>query len=139
VETVVSKYDTVSILGGAFPTWGIGWLSQRFNARHRMWGHLFGGRYKAIPVQEGSALTRLIHYVHLNPVRASLVKLEEGIESYPWGSLEDDMKPKRSRRSWVAVDRGLEHMELPDTAAGRPQASAACGGTSERIPRGANP
>ena len=38
----------------------------------------------------------VIHYVH-NPVRASLVKLEEGIESYSWGNLEDYMKPKRSR------------------------------------------
>lgn len=102
---------------------GMSWFqstwTKRFNARHRMWGHLFGGRYKAPPVEEGSALTRLIHYIHLNPVRAGLTSIPEGLESYPWSSLSDYMKPKRSRRPWVAVDRGMAHMELPDTAAGR--------------------
>jgi len=100
-------------------TWFQSTWTKRFNARHRLWGHLFGGRYKAIPVEEGSALTRLIHYVHLNPVRAGLTKPSDGLESYPWSSLIDYMKPKRSRRSWVAADRGLIHMDIPDTAAGR--------------------
>ena len=27
--------------------------TRRFNSRHRLWGHLFGGRYKAILVEEG--------------------------------------------------------------------------------------
>ena len=100
-------------------TWFQSTWTKRFNARHRLWGHLFGGRYKAIPVEEGAALTRLIHYVHLNPVRARLTSLAEGLESYPWSSLIDYMKPMRSRRSWVAADRGLIHMDIPDTAAGR--------------------
>jgi hypothetical protein len=65
------------------------------------------------------ALKRLIHYVHLNPVRAGLVKKRDGIEGYPWCSLSDYVKPKRSRRKWVAVERGLTHLELPDTAPGR--------------------
>ena len=93
--------------------------TRRFNVRHRLWGHLFGGRYKAILVEESDYLTRLIHYVHLNPVRAGLVKRSEGLESYPWCSLSDYMKPPRKRRSWMAVDRGLEHLGLPDSAAGR--------------------
>lgn len=93
--------------------------TRRFNVRHRLWGHLFGGRYKAILVEESDYLTRLIHYVHLNPVRAGLVKGSEGLESYPWCSLSDYMKPPRKRRPWVAVDRGLGHLGLPDSAAGR--------------------
>ena len=36
---------------------GMSWFqntwTRRFNARHRYWGHLFGGRYKAKPVEEG--------------------------------------------------------------------------------------
>ena len=48
---------------------GMTWLqnawTRRFNARHQLWGHLFGGRYKAIPVQEGDYLARLIYYIHL--------------------------------------------------------------------------
>ena len=45
---------------------GMSWFqstwTQRFNSRHKLWGHLFGGRYKAIPVEGGDSLTRLIHY-----------------------------------------------------------------------------
>ena len=100
-------------------SWFQGTWTKRFNARHRVWGHLFGGRYKAIPVDDGDYLTDLIHYVHLNPVRAGLVSKAEGIEAYRWCSLSDYIKPKRSRRAWVAVERGLRHLSLPDTAAGR--------------------
>ena len=34
--------------------WFQGTYTQRFNARHRLSGHLFQGRYKAIPVQAES-------------------------------------------------------------------------------------
>ncbi len=93
--------------------------TRRFNARHRLWGHLFGGRYKSIPVEENEYLTTLMHYVHLNPVRAGLAKKTQGIECYAWGSLTDYVKPKRKRRSWVAVDRGLAQTGFEDTARGR--------------------
>ena len=36
---------------------GMGWLqnafTRRINTRHRLWGHVFGGRYKAILVEPG--------------------------------------------------------------------------------------
>lgn len=78
-------------------SWFQGTWAKRLNARHMLWGHLFGGRYKAIPVEDEDYLTGLIHYVHLNPVRAGLVRKEDGIESYPWCTLGDYIKPKRSR------------------------------------------
>ncbi len=102
---------------------GMSWFQNtwtcRFNARHRQWGHLFGGRYKAKPVEEGEYLSRLIAYVHLNPVRAGLVRLRDGLDSYPWSSLPDYVKPPSKRSRWVAVERGLAHLEYPDTVAGR--------------------
>ena len=40
---------------------GMSWFqstfTQRYNAKHRVWGHLFGERYKAIPVQGASQRT----------------------------------------------------------------------------------
>lgn len=93
--------------------------TRRFNTRHRLWGHLFGGRYKAKPVEDGDYLSPLIAYVHLNPVRAGVVKRRDGLESYPWSSLPDYVKSPGKRRSWVAVDRGLAQLEYPDTVAGR--------------------
>ena len=102
---------------------GMSWFqntwTRRFNARHRLWGHLFGGRYKAKPVEQGAYLSRLLAYVHLNPVRAGLVKSKDGLETYPWSSLSDYVKPPGKRRDWVAVTRGLEQLEYPDTVAGR--------------------
>lgn len=103
---------------------GMKWLqntwTKRFNARHQLWGHVFGDRYKAVLVGEGGYLGTLIDYVHLNPFRAGLVKLTDGLESYRWSSLRDYTLPPRKRSGWVEVERGLLHKEFPsETAAQR--------------------
>ncbi|MEW6429288.1 MAG: transposase [Thermodesulfobacteriota bacterium] len=60
-------------------------LSFRFtrwvNQREKRTGHLFQGRYKAVLVDGDSYLLELIRYIHLNPVRAGMVK-DPG--EYPW-------------------------------------------------------
>jgi hypothetical protein len=48
--------------------------ARRFNKVHGRRGHLFEGRYKAIVCDRDSYLLELVRYIHLNPVRASLVK-----------------------------------------------------------------
>ena len=100
-------------------TWFQSTVTKRFNARHRQRGHLFSGRYKAVLVEENDYLTTLLHYVHLNPVRAKLVRIQDGLEKYPWSSLGDYILPPSRRRPWVAVAVGLEHMGYEDKAAGR--------------------
>src|SRR5207237_1594742 len=47
---------------------------RRFNKTHRRRGHLFEGRYKAIVCDPDSYLLELVRYIHLNPVRAAMVK-----------------------------------------------------------------
>lgn len=54
-----------------------------FNRKHRRVGHLFQGRYKAIIVDKDEYLLSLSRYVHLNPVRAGLIRRPE---RYPWTS-----------------------------------------------------
>ncbi len=54
-----------------------------FNIRHQRSGHLFQGRYKAIIVERDSYLLELSRYLHLNPVRAELVRKPE---RYPHSS-----------------------------------------------------
>jgi hypothetical protein len=43
---------------------GMSWFqnswTRRFNRRHKLWGHLFGDRYKAKPVEEGEHITSLL-------------------------------------------------------------------------------
>lgn len=55
-----------------------------FNHRHNRAGHLFQNRYKSIVCEEEPYLLELIRYIHLNPLRAGLVKDLEALERYPW-------------------------------------------------------
>jgi len=48
--------------------------TRNYNIRYRTWGHLFQGRYKAILCEKDSYLVELSAYIHLNPVRAGLVR-----------------------------------------------------------------
>ena len=55
--------------------WLLGTYTSRHNRRHREFGHLFSGRYKALLV-DGSGdgyLKTVCDYVHLNPARAQLL------------------------------------------------------------------
>jgi REP element-mobilizing transposase RayT len=45
-----------------------------FNRVHRRRGHVFQGRHKAIMCDRDSYLVELVRYIHLNPVRAGLVR-----------------------------------------------------------------
>jgi REP element-mobilizing transposase RayT len=56
-------------------------FTQYFNRRHRKNGHLFQGRYHAIVCDKDEYLLTLVRYIHLNPVRAKLVRKPE---AYPY-------------------------------------------------------
>jgi putative transposase len=60
----------------------------RFNRFHHLSGHCFQGRYKAVVVdsEAGGYFATLSDYIHLNPVRAGLIGLEEKLFSYRWSS-----------------------------------------------------
>lgn len=57
--------------------WFLGTYTVRFNRRHKLFGHLFSGRYKALVVDATSPgyFRKVCEYVHLNPVREELAKL----------------------------------------------------------------
>lgn len=55
--------------------------TQYFNRRYEEVGHLFQGRYKAIVCDKDAYLLELVRYIHLNPVRAGVVKAPE---DYVW-------------------------------------------------------
>ena len=54
-----------------------------FNKKYHLSGHLFQGRYKAILCDKDAYLLSLLKYIHLNPVRARMVK-DAG--DYRWSS-----------------------------------------------------
>lgn len=76
---------------------GMHWLQSafatRFNRLHGERGHLFQGRYQSLVVEDRAALARLVDYIHLNPVRAGIVGVEQ-LPMFRWGSLGAFIKDK---------------------------------------------
>jgi putative transposase len=104
--------------------WFLGAYTARFNRRHRVFGHLFSGRYKSLIV-DGSGdgyLRTVCDYVHLNPVRARLLGSKEPLQAFTWSSYGDYLKTPARRPIWLRVDRLLGETGVPrDTTAGRRQ------------------
>jgi REP element-mobilizing transposase RayT len=55
-----------------------------FNRRHRRYGRLFQNRYKSILCQENTYLLELVRYIHLNPIRAGIVKDLKSLDRYAY-------------------------------------------------------
>jgi putative transposase len=109
-----------------------------FNRRHKRCGHLFQNRYKSILCQEDSYLLELVRYIHLNPLRAKLVKEYGGLSAYPycghgvvtgrrkveWQNTEYILglfgdKETNTRRNYsLFVRKGIEHGKRPDLTGG---------------------
>src|SRR5438093_1503967 len=99
--------------------------TRRFNRRHNLFGHLFSGRYKALPV-DGSGdgyLRTVCDYVHLNPARAGLLRPEHHqLRDFAWSSFGAYLQPPEQRPRWLRVDRLLGELGIPkDSEAGREQ------------------
>ncbi|RPI79662.1 MAG: hypothetical protein EHM45_02055 [Desulfobacteraceae bacterium] len=55
-----------------------------YNKRHNRYGHLFQNRYKSIVCDEEAYFLQLVRYIHLNPLRAKLVKNLAELDQYAW-------------------------------------------------------
>ena len=76
-----------------------------FNIRHRRSGHLFQNRYKSVICKEDSYLLELIRYIHLNPLRAGIVKDLKELDKYTWtghsailGRCRNSLIPKKQEK-----------------------------------------
>src|SRR5439155_13373878 len=107
--------------------WFLGVYTNRFNRRHKLFGHLFSGRYKALIV-DGSGngyLKTVCDYVHLNPVRAQLIGPQQRLETYAWSSYPLYLKQPSGRPGWLRVERLLGELGIPkDSPSGREQFAA---------------
>ncbi len=102
--------------------YGMKWLQSTFaNRYHRfrkVTGKLFQGRYKSLIVEESTYLGGLLHYVHLNPVRAGICLVAE-LKDYRWSSYWYLDQPRR-RPSFLNLKNTLESAGgLKDTPRGR--------------------
>lgn len=109
--------------------WFLGVYTSRFNRRHKLFGHLFSGRYKSLIV-DGSGngyLKTVCDYVHLNPMRSRprLVKEGQRLETYRWSSYPLYLQSPARRPAWLRVGRLFGEWALPaDSAAGRREFAA---------------
>ncbi len=74
-----------------------------FNRRYKTVGHLFQGRYKAILCEKDEYLLSLIKYIHLNPLRARIVKTPD---EYRWSSHPGYAK-KADKKNIIDTDQVL--------------------------------
>jgi REP element-mobilizing transposase RayT len=109
-----------------------------YNRRHRRWGHLFQNRYKSIVCDEDVYFKQLVRYIHLNPLRAKLVKSFAQLDRYRWsghgvimGKVQyewqnrdyvlkwfgkKETEAKRAYRSYV--ERGINQGRRPELVGG---------------------
>ena len=104
--------------------WFMSTYTAPFNRRHKLFGHLFSGRYKALLVDgSGNGYLRTVcDYVHLNPVRANRLRPEQKLADLAWSSWPDYLQAPEQRPRWLRVDRLLGELGIPkDSEAGREQ------------------
>ena len=105
----------------------------RFNRRHQRQGHLFQNRYKSIVCEEDPYLLELTRYIHLNPLRAGIVRTLKELERYPWtghsvivGIVKREWQDREEilryfgKRQEVAVKRYIAFIEEGDLQRRRP-------------------
>jgi REP element-mobilizing transposase RayT len=101
---------------------GVHWLQSTFGNRFNRYrgerGRAFQGRYQAILVEPGVHLARLVDYIHLNPVRARIVPLEQ-LAQFRWSSYRSFARGAVGRAAWLTCTDWLRtHGELADAPEG---------------------
>ncbi len=99
----------------------LGTYSQAWNRSYQRRGHVFQGRYKAVPVagelaRDAHYLKSVADYIHLNPARARLVGKGK-LADYPWSSLRH--YPKGNPPEWQPMERVLDAFRVVHNRRGR--------------------
>ena len=112
--------------------------AQQFNRRYNRHGQLFQNRYKSILCEEDAYLLGLVRYIHLNPVRAGIVKDLRQLRRYRYsghavlvGTVENDWQDKdyvlgffgktqrQAQKEYVSyVAKGVELGQQPQLVGG---------------------
>ncbi len=84
-----------------------------YNRRHARHGHLFQNRYKSIVCEEDSYFLELVRYIHLNPLRAKVLRNMSDLARYPWcghgvliGRFKNEWQDRDYVLSWFGNKEG---------------------------------
>lgn len=108
--------------------------AMNYNRRHNRHGYLFQNRYKSIICDEDSYFQELVRYIHLNPLRAKLVRSLNQLDPYPWcghGHIMENRNDEWQDRTYVlkwfgkdehrAIEAYHEHMQSGISLGRRPE------------------
>jgi len=92
-----------------------------YNLRHKRHGHLFQNRYKSIICEKDSYFMELVRYIHLNPLRANLVRTLTELDTYPWcghsvliGKRKNDWQDRDYVLKWFGDKQGMDRKVYRD-------------------------
>jgi putative transposase len=88
-----------------------------FNLRYQRAGHLFQNRYKSLICEEDSYLLELVRYIHLNCIRAGVVRGIEELDRYRWSGHSALMG--NQDRPWQAREEVLSYFGRKEGVAKR--------------------
>ncbi|MCX5782209.1 MAG: transposase [Elusimicrobia bacterium] len=86
-----------------------------FNKKYKRCGYLYQNRYKSILCQEEEYLLELVRYIHLNPIRAKIVKGIQELSSYKWSGHSVIMG--KNKVEWQSIGEILERFGRSKSAA----------------------
>jgi len=100
---------------------GMHWLQSTFTVRltrfHHQHGHVFQGRYKSLLTEDDHHLARVCDYIHLNPVRARAVAIDQ-LAEFKWSSLWRWLKA--CEPAWLDATHVLEQAGIRVNSAAWP-------------------
>jgi putative transposase len=98
---------------------GMHWLqtafSVRFNRFRNESGHLFQGRYQSPLIEDSTALTRVVNYIHLNAARAGIAPAGQ-LAAFKWSSLARFVQAPRP--AWLSAKEWIGELHLDDSPVG---------------------
>jgi len=84
--------------------------TRHFNKSEKRDGSLFRGRYKSIVVSGFKYLLDVSRYIHLNPVKANIIKKPE---KYYWSSHKNYII-KNNKEKWLHTEKILSYFKKPN-------------------------
>src|SRR3989339_731215 len=78
-----------------------------YNKKYNRSGYLYQNRYKSILCQEDAYLLELVRYIHLNPLRAKIVKDMHQLNKYKWSG--HSVIVGENTAQWQSIGEILEY------------------------------
>jgi len=67
-----------------------------FNTKYDRFGYLFQGNFKAKEITDVNSFLQVSRYIHLNPIKSTKTNWQKELESYPYSSYKNWIRPEDS-------------------------------------------